>query len=69
MAPTRKILLLVSVEPAVFFVSVLVSVVGGVYPKADVTLDLDKLIVPPLTVILLPTLTPPRTDDVASGNE
>jgi hypothetical protein len=38
-----------------------------VYPKADVTLALVKLIVPELTVIFEPTLTPPRADDVAAG--
>jgi hypothetical protein len=41
--------------------------VGGVYPKADVTLFLVKLIVPELTVIFEPTLTPPKAAVVAAG--
>ena len=46
----------------------LVSVVGGVYPKALVTFAFVRLIVPELTVMLLPIFTPPRVELVAAGS-
>lgn len=46
----------------------LVSVVGGVYPKALVTFAFVKLIVPEFSVMLLPIFTPPKVQALAVGS-
>ena len=46
----------------------LVSVVGGVYPKALVTFAFVKLIVPEFSVMLLPIFTPPKVRALAVGS-
>lgn len=67
--PSSLLLSVLLIKPLLDVVATLyvVSLVGGVYPKALVTFALVKLIVPLDTVMLLPIFTPPKTLDVALG--